>query len=328
MIKIETNIHIPDRWDELTQPQAIETVLLLEGYFKGEYNLTEFRLKLLKKLTGYHPDKKKYNPEAWDQITFNLFTLSELLTFPLKPLYHNPELLEVLPEALQTKLQTTLPCDISDPNELQQMQTITSLLKWEAQINLHICKNIMPDINGIPGTVFDIDEHGVVTTDMIAAEYVDAYEFFNLYRQTRAVKYLDAFISSLYRRNRGCYSTYLTQKNAALFTNVPVHVKNVAYLWFQSFLEYLYERSQFTWLFNRTKSTEESFSMGMGASIYQLASAGYGTKTEVELYPLQDYLSIQLKELTDAIKSMKDMDMKMNEIEKKTGLSADIIAQI
>ena len=157
---------------------------------------------------------------------------------------------------------------------------------------------------------------------------MDAYEFFNLYRQTRAVKYLDAFISALYRRNRGCYSTYLTQKNAALFTDVPLHVKNVVYLWFQSFLEYLYERSQFTWLFNRTKSTEESFSMGMGATIYQLASAGYGTKADVELYPLQDYLSIQLKELTDGIRGMKDMDMKIHEIEKKTGLSADIIAQI
>lgn len=328
MITVETDIFIPECWHELTQTQAIETLHLLEGYFKREYDLSDFRLLLLKALTGYKPDKKKYKPEVWEQITFNLFTLSEMLLFPLKPHYNNPELLEVLPDDLQSKLQTTMPIDITHPDDIQQLETIASLLDWEPVINLDMHKNIIEEINGMPGPTFNMDEYGVITTDMIAAEYIDAYDFFNLYRQTRSAKYLDSFLSVLYRPNRNVYSTYEAQKRAPDFERVDKKIKNAVYVWFQSFLEYLYERSDFTWLFNHTPSPEKGISLGLSNSIYQLASLGYGTKTEVEMFPLQDYLSIQKKELVEAIKSMKDMDVKQHDIEKKTGLSAEIIAQI
>ena len=137
-----------------------------------------------------------------------------LLTFPLKPYYHNPEILEVLSPELREKLQTTLPVDITNPDEIQQLETIAGLLQWEPVINLTMNKNPIPKINGMQGPVFDIDENGIVTTDIIAAEYVDAYEFFNLYRNTKAQKYLNCFISALYRQNRKEYSTFETQQNA------------------------------------------------------------------------------------------------------------------
>jgi hypothetical protein len=327
MITIETDILIPEAWHELSMPQAVDTLNLLEGFFKQEYDISEFRLLLLKNLTGYKPDKKKYKTEEFEQITFNLFILSEMLTFPLKPYYHNPELLEVLSEGLQQKLQTTLPIDISDYKEKAELNKIISMLKWEPVINLDIRKNIVPIINGIAGPVFDIDEYGVVTTNMIAAEYIDAYDFFNLYRQTRAEKYMNCFVSALYRKDRSQYSTYETQQNAPRFLTVPMPVKNAVYVWFQGFLDYLYERSDFTWLFNRL-GNDSGVSLGLSNTVNQLAASGYGSTKEVAMYPLQDYLTLQKKELIDAIRNMKNMDMKMHEIEQKTGLSGDIIVQI
>lgn len=327
MITVETDILIPEHWHELSPSQAIETLNLLEGFFKKEYNLADFRLKLLKTLSGYKPDKKKYKPEEFEQITFNLFILSEMLTFPLKPYYHNPELLEVLSDDLQEKLKHTLPVDITDYKEKSELNKIISMLKWEPVINLNFRKNIVPEINDIIGPVFDIDEYGVVTTDLIAAEYIDAYDFFNLYRKTRSEKYLNCFVSALYRKDRSKYSTYETQQNASRFLTVPMAVKNAVYVWFQSFLDYLYERSDYTWLFNRSKE-DGGVNLGLANTINQLAAGGYGSKKEVELYSIVDYFDLQKKELVDAVRNMKNMDMKINQIEEKTGLSAHVIIQI
>lgn len=328
MIVVEKNIQIPEHWHELTQQQAVETIVLIEGFFRQEYDLRDFRLFLLKALSGYKPNKKKYKPEVWEQITFNLYTLSELLQFPIKPHYHNPDLLHVLSDNLREKLQMVLPVDIAEANDLKQLEAISSILKWDVEINLDMRKNIVPEINSIPGPVFNIDEYGVVSTNMIAAEYIDAYDFFNLYNQTRSNKYLNCFIAALYRPNRKEYSTYDTQQRALLFDKVDINVKKAVCVWFRSFLEYLCEKSQFTWLFSHNKTEEKGFSLGLSNTVNQLASKGYGSKKEVEMYPIEDYFNIQLKELVESVKNMKDMEVKLHEIQQKTGLTAEIIAQI
>lgn len=335
MINIEDKVTLPERWDELTPQQAIDTVAVLDEFFTEEMSVGNFRLRLLQKLTGYEPDKKrlkKFSDDDLEQVRNNLYMLSEMIRFPLRPRIANPEVIEVFSPELQEALKVFFPFEITNPDWLSELQMVGKILQVEPEMNMDIRKCLIPHVAikdaAFKGPTFDIDANGVVTTDMLAGEYIDAYEFFHLYMQTRDENYLNSFMSVLYRRIRRRYSTYEAQKRAHLFKTIPMPTKRVVMVWFQSLLEYLAERSPFTILFKRQPKEDGGMSLGIGDTIFSIAGRGYGPKTDVEHFPLQDYFSILLRELVEAVRSMKEMDVKTNKIEEKTGLSAEIIAQI
>lgn len=335
MIDIEGKVKLPERWDELTPTQAVAVVAVLDEFLTEELSVGNFRLRLLQRLTGYQPNKKrlkKFSEDELEHVRENLYMLSEMLRFPLRPRISNPEVIEVLSPELQEALKTHFPFEIHDPDWLAELQMVEKILKVEPEINLDIRRCLIPDIeaNGLVnhGPTFNIDKNGVVATDIMAAEYIDAYEFFNFYMQTRDETYLNSFMAVLYRPHRKHYSTYDAQQRASEFKGVPMSTKRVVMVWFQSLLEYLAERSPFSILFKREPKEEKGISLGIGDTIYTIAGKGYGPKNQVERFSLQDYFSVLLRELVEAVRSMKEMELSTNKIEEKTGLSADVIAQI
>jgi len=335
MILINEDIHIPNAWEELTPQQACDTVELTERFIKGSITLEQFRVKLLTKLSGYAPNKKTLGRMTDDQLKLvqeNFFILSEQMRFPIKPHVTTPEILSVLDDDLQKALKTRFPFEINEVEWVDQLGMIKNMISVEPRLNLDIKRVLIPsiDVDGLTfyGPEFDIDKNGIVTTNIVAGEYVDAYEFFNLFNVTRDDTYLDTFVAILYRQNRGDYSTYNAQKHALIFKDVSSVVKKTVYIWFQSLLEYLSTKSPYVWLFIRKSTHESAYMPGMGNTIYSMAGKGYGNKKEVEMFPLPDYFAIMLRELVENVQAMKDMEMKMHDIVAKTGLPSEVIAKI
>jgi len=332
MIEVYKGVFIPQAWHELTAKQVTCAFELLEGFIRGEITLWDVKVSLLAYITNYKPDDKTRTAEEREMIACNFSLMAEHLGFLVRPVYHNPELFEVLSPELQKMIPNKFPFEIYDEKYRAEIDMIKGMLKYSAEINTDMHKNIIPAIdtdNGtMTGPVFDIDSYGVVKTDIRAAEYVDAYDFHKLYQTTRNEEYLNTFLAVLYRKNRlKPYSTFDAQQRASDFAHVDKYTKQAVFMWFHGLLEYFYERSPFAMLFNK-QDDAEGFNLGMSNSIYSISAKGYGSKKEVENFLISDYFAIQLREVVEAVRTMKAYDKPIQEIERETGLKGDIILKI
>jgi hypothetical protein len=332
-------ITIPDSWDELTPDQYVSTVKLIYQVIDGELTIIDFRLKLLQELTGYERSNKRFDQDEQDQINSNLYLLAEMLKFPIKPNYLNPELLTVLSQELQKKLRSFFPWEITDEEFLPELSMISDRLECSMVMNLNMHKNPIPYLPlsqgrgddwavRLLGPTFNIDHNGMVETDIMAGEYVDAMEYYLLFQKTKEVHYLDMLVSMLYRPERGKHNTFEAQLRAKTLEPLDINLKRGVFLFFQNIQEYLINRSLYKILFNREDSDSKVISLGIIATIYNLAKKGYGTPEEINTMFLPDYLNMLLDMLIDAVGNMRSMDLKDPEIADKLKVPLYVIMQI
>jgi len=174
-------VEIPDKWSELTPDQFIKVIILYNEMISGECNVLEFRLKLLKMLSGYQRGKARFDEETAENIDSNLLILSQMLTLALKPVYTDPEVMGIFSEELQEFLTTNFPFDATAIHHLQQLAVVGDRLKWYPSLDLNFGINPMPHVTTGKhirfGPVFDVDSCGIISTDMIVDEYIDALEY-------------------------------------------------------------------------------------------------------------------------------------------------------
>ena len=325
-------IQIPDRWEELTPDQYLSVANLLFVFFENKSNLYDLKIELLKKLTNYKRSKKKFSIEDQETINDNLWLLADQLHFPVKPVYKNPELLEVLDPRLQEKLNERFPFEIYDPEFLPELEMVMYKLDYSPVINFNMKKNLLPafEYNYITyqGPVFNIDSNMIVETDMITLEFIDAYTYFRLFVKNNDIKYLRNMVSVLYRTDRKTYSTFETQKRADNLMGIDPGVLKAVFLFFENVKEYLVHLSPYRLIFSGTETDNKKITLGISDTIYGLCKAGYGSKDEISNMGLSDYLNLLMKQIIDAVHTLRDMKKKDHEIADKLKLPIDIIIQI
>lgn len=322
------SILIPDKWSELTPDQFIVVIILYNDMIAGECNVLEFRLKLLKKLSGYQRSKARFDEETAENIDSNLLILSQMLTFALKPVYPDPEVLEIFSEDLQALLKTNFPFDITAIEHLDQLAMMSSRLRWYPALNLNFGTNPMPSVTiGKEirfGPVFDVDDYGIIATDMIVDEYIDALEYLKLYHATGQTGYLDKMISVLYREKRHEYSTF-TNSIPGRVADLTICTKLAIEKVFEYICDTITSHPAFEILFS---SVEKKSGGSFSDIIYHLSEKGLGSRTEIARWNLTDFLSAIVRDLKNSVASLRSSGVDESKISNEMNIPVEILQKI
>lgn len=335
MIRLKSKygqVEIPDSWDELTQEQYLDVASTLLDLVGGSMDLVDFKLVLLKRLTGYSRSRRRFSDEDTQRINENLFRLAEMLRFPIRPKYENPEVMEVLSEPLRKRLKNLFPFEIFDKQFRGELKMVEGLLKYGAEINFTMKRNPLLSIiyNDLEmhGPFFEVDKNGLASTDIMAGEFVDAYEFYSIYQATGDRLYRRKLCLTLYRQDRSVYTGAETRVPGYLGTTIIApHVEYAVFLFFQNLLEYLF-KSPYGILFGRSENKTAKISLGMISTIYSLAKEGYGTKEDISRLNLADYLNMMIKQVIDAVSSLRSLDKSDTEIASELELPIETIMKL
>lgn len=331
MITIENTIQLPDCWEDLTPAQVSETLRYSFDYLGGKFDLYTYRFMLLQLYTGYERSKTKFTADEAETINSNLFFLASKLRFTLRPVYKNGQYLKVLTPELQQKLQTVFPFELTEPNELAQIEMVYSKLEFYPALNLNFKANPLPVIKtgktNLQGAVFSIDKHGDVHTNISAAMFCDAYDYYSYYNKLNEPEYLNYLVAILYRPAGYNYSMFGARLRASdQIKNVDPISKRVVYSWFQGIMEWLFAHPVYGMLFSGGGNTgSQKINMGMSEILFSLSKEGYGSPTELENEDVMKFLARQIKRLKDMVAELRGMELNAAKIAEKTKLPIETI---
>ena len=331
MITLKTtndSISIPSTWAELSSAQFIKVIKLYNEMANGDRNVLEFRLKLLKMLSGYERGKKGVDDETAETIDSNLLILSQMLTFAIKPVYANPEIMEIFTEDLQALLKTTFPFDITAIEHTEQLAMVADQLQWFPVLNLDFGTNPMPEVlvGDVmrAGPVFDIDSFGIISTDMIAEEYVDAMEYLRLYQFSDNIGYLDKMISVLYREKRHDYNTFRE--------SLPCEVANLTIctkLAIEKIFEYICSSVTTHPAFEILFSANETKSGGSFSDVFfHLSEKGLGSRTSIARWNLTDFFQAIVRDLKNNVTSLRASGVDDSKISHEMNIPIETLQRI
>lgn len=333
-IKLGTeNIELKNNWNELTSEEFVFIVGLLNRYLNEEFDLYELRLQIFQVLTGYERSTKEISDEDRAQINDNIYLLSNMLIFPTKPYYPDPEVLDVLSPELQYILKSRFPFEVHEEEYQDQLEMVKKLLKYSAAPNYGLKHNPLKSFKfegkTYHGPTISIDKNGVFKTDIIAGEYVSALEYYLINRSVDR-KYLKDVAAFLYRPKREIFDKQACKKRAEKFEKLPENILAAIEFIFQNLQETIINMPEIGILYKRRpkKKDENKLSIGVSETIYNLSQDGYGSKAEIDQLPLEDYLKLMLKQLKDYVDQLRGMDKDDMEIAKKTGLDISIVKNI
>jgi len=281
---------------------------------------------------GYTKSNKKFSSGVSDKINANLYILSKHIFFPFKAVFENPEILNQLSPELQEALTKRFLFEIYEPNFIHEVNKFGSLLKYGIDRNLNIKQNLLPSIKignvTLNGPVFNIDENGIIETDLVAGEWLDANEYMQALGSN--AKYLCNIASCLYRNRSKEYSTYEAQKNAQLFKNANPEELKAVWLILSAIQRFVFNYPPYSVLFIEEKSVSNVNKINIGASelIYQMTKDGFGQLNNIVNMPVIDFLNIQVKTLADAVKSLRAAGKKNNDIANSLKIDVSTVLKL
>ena len=289
--------HIKNQWDELNRKEFISLSGLIIHFINGKINQEELQLEFLMELINYKQRKRKgMTDEDQTNININLLQLANQVGF-----------------MLNTKQEK---------------------INLQVDFTKNFIDNIVVHGKKYYGPEWEVEKDtGIFKTNMRAEEFVDAHQYYSSYFESRNEKYLNYLVASLYRpiskKQREIYDTNATQKRAGIFAEIPYAERFGVYLFFQAFMNYLMNKTVYSFLFSKTAGKkEEKINLGLSASLYGLAEKGYGSKDEVSQLIITEFFSIQLNLLINNVKMLHEMETKPDKIAEKTGLTMHQIKQI
>jgi hypothetical protein len=292
MLTIETHetkekFEIPNTWEELNQAKFIKIIDLILTYLNTDMSYETFQSFLFIRLSDYEESielkyrKKKGEYNIADNVYEQLYILSEQTQFVFKP---------------NTK-----------------------------QLNLNFAKNLIPEFTfrskKYTGYKFSI-ENNMLFTDFTAEQFCNAYELYTAYAKSGNVLYLDMLINVLYRNKKALTKSIDLPTEAKRTHKLDFRIKYGVFLCFQAIMTWLIDKSTYSLLWTRTDDEIHSkINLGMGSTIYSMAKTGYGSIIEVNNMNLVDFLSVQLSERIEYVRTLKQMEKSDEEIMKETGLN-------
>lgn len=272
--------------------------------------LDELRLKILEVLSGIPISAKSSKCSQY---------IAELTAFAFS-VRHNHELFHFFSEDTVKILTYCMPQEINDNKAFEEIEPVLNQLQSSIDINFSIKKNILSDltINNklFKGPVFDVNENGIISTDIKAGQWIDACEYMDVYISTGNFDYLLNVASCFYLLEGQPYNTTAAQLRAKMFKNVPQN--RIKAIWFLTkyMQKTLLSIPSFSVLFSEKKVSQDSGRINVGPSeiLYQLSKEGYGSLSEIFNLPILDFFNIQVRNMKEAVLSLRKLKKSNPEI--------------
>lgn len=319
------DVLLPTAWHELSPQQFAALAQVIYDYL-GKCDIIELRLRLMQAITGYQRSNKSYTEGEAENINSNLAILSQFIMFPFKTIFENPDLVHMLSPELQKRLQTSFLFEIHDDEFIQEIEKFGGLLKYKVDINLNLTSNLIPSIaiegKTYHGPRFNIDGNGIIDTDIVAGQWIDACEYAN-------INDLSGIAACFYFTKKTAYSTSLAQEQKPLFEKANPSDLKAIWLLVRAIQNYLIAHPRFAVLFSKAEKIEafnpSKIEVSASDIIYHLVKEGNGSLAEVMNMPVLDFFNIQVKNLSDAVKTLRSRGKKNNEIAKDLKINIDTV---
>jgi hypothetical protein len=228
-----------------------------------------------------------------DMITFNLYRLSEQLTFAFD-LEKNPDGSETI--CIKKEF-------VRNPVPYLKIQG----LKFTGR---KFIKDIAPFTNITP------------------KEFSDCFDLYVAYNQTEDKEIrnrcLDKIISILYPM-KSDYKENMVSNHVELISTLSPGLKLGIYLWFSGIVEYYISHPIYSILFRSEKDSEtEKITLGMDSSILMAERKGY----DLSRKDLNDFFNIQIKVLQDDLNQAIAYGATPEELSQRTGISLNDINKL
>lgn len=283
-------LELPDHWEDLTREEFLFTVEVLMRLFAGSITPDAARLEMLLHYTSYRPSRKNADPEERENINFNLLKLSGLLDFAF-----------------------TIEENVIQPQ-------------------FRFVRNPLPKLRlegaSYRGKIFNITVSA--QTDITAREFVDASDlvsaFYTTEREDLKGECLNQLCAILYPAVKN-HRENLVSGHPERMRKAGMREKTAVLFWFSGIIRYYMTNSVYKVLFAGGKQMEEEWKIriGAGETALYLKKEGYG---DPETMNLNEYFDAQVKALKDSLSHAIVEGVKIERIEEKTGIPAELIRRL
>ena len=323
-------VYIPEKWSELTAEQFVDTARVL--HFMGKrHSLTEVKLLLLKRYINYNRTIEFRNADELEEINNKLYILADMIRFPFKPLLQESEYLDVLSHELRNELQHTLVKDITNPDYLAQLEMINGQVVQDVAVNLPTDGNVFSKIyikkHQFTGYEFKRDNHGVTLCNLSTDRFIYAYDFMSLYHESKDDAYLYALASMLFIPSGSTFEFYKCYELKEVFERES-DIAYAIYMQFHALAEFIFTVPKYEGLFCSGETEQNKIHQGFISVIDSLAKDGYASRSELLSMDVFSAFDLMVKQLADAVASLRSQDLTYGEISQRLKLPINYIKQL
>lgn len=313
---LNTNRHtMKNKWEELNADEFLFLFELLQQYKEGELSVGDVRTQMVLRL--FNVDKVKIRTrEQESHFTENIYRLQSQLRFVFRIEYDDERFASLSP-ALKKTLSRCEP-EATSPNAEERL---ACRFKRHYEIDSVFCRNLIPDIAGIPGYRLDNDS-GILVSDLTASRFCDAVTISDAFIRSGSIQQLNTLVSILYFD--GVYESSTAHQRARFFECVPKNIKECVFFNFQSILSFIYNQTKYRVLFGRGHQKTSPYNGGLSASLLSMGKR-FGGVQAVGNAGLIDFLEMMLDSLIEYVRELNAMDKSLSEIASKTKLDVKTI---
>lgn len=304
-----------DRWEELDAGEFLFLYELLQQYKEGEMSVGDVRTQMVLRLFRVGQVKIR-TKEQESQFTENIYRLQSQLRFIFRLEYEDKRFAALSP-AVKSILSRREP-EATSPNAEERL---ACRFKRHYEVDSIFCRNLIPEVAGIPGYRLDNDS-GILVSDLTASRFCDAVTISDAFIRSGSPQQLDTLVSILYFD--GVYDSSIAHQRAKGFESVPKNVKECIFFNFQSILSFIYNRTKYRVLFGRSDQKTSPYNGGLSASLLSMGKK-FGGVQAVGNAGLIDFLEMMLDSLVEYVRELNAMDKSLSEIAGKTKLDVKTI---
>lgn len=316
---------LPNAWNELSQSQFVFLVSLLTQFSKGTLSANQVRTLLFLEVAGIRPRRFRKS-EQESLFSENVYRISREMNFMFLVEYANEKAFAALSAEVQELLSKYLPEEITDDSaELRAALK----LKKSVRVDAIFARNLVPIIQTrrgkFEGYYFDADG-SILTTNLQADQFIEASVLYDQFLKTGEDLYLDLLVATLYPD--GPYQAAQVRQSVSRVSAIDADTKMAIFFNFQALQLFLQQRTDYAVLWWKKPDNSGSAPAGVGDSLYSLAKAGYGDVKQLKKLSLIEMLDLLVKELRDAVQSLKSADKSPTEIMDATKLTLDQVTYL
>lgn len=311
---------MPDCWELLSTDQFIYLTGLLRAYAAGYLSVGAIRLAYVKKFLNI--SDKKVVPSKKDEVFANLYILQNNVKFIFN-IQYKPEIWNNLSTEIRKVARKTEPVDLPDTPEARYLRKQDYKFVIDAVFAKQLIPVIKIGIRKYKGYAVNTS-FGELSCSLTARQYIDASE--RLFRLSENPELLPLLVAILYCPGR--YYSDWAHNNAYKFAKLSPDLLEAVALNFQAFVIFLFERTHYNILRQKEDKKPKGIFVGMSEGLYNLSTDGYGDLDTVGNFPVIEYLEILRKKLIESVRSMHASEMKLTDIQTKTGLELNLINKI
>lgn len=311
--------NLPDQWEELKPQQFIRLVELLTSFSVNKMDPETLRALFLLEVAGIQPRRIR-SQKSQCIFTENVYRIGRNLNFMFQVVYKNTAAIASMAPEIRELLKRNLPDELDmDIPEIR----VAHKLKKHIEVDMLFAKNLIPKIRigkkEYPGYRFD-RTGGILNTNLPAGDFIDACNLLDQLNETGDERYLDEIIRILYHLPEDLPDGF----------HLPNEGVRAAILFnFRAVLLFLSQNTHYGILWNRpTGKKAPKLSIGFIDSLYSLSKAGYGDISRLRKVSLVEFLDLLLKEISDAVKQLKDAGKNLLEIAETTKLTLEQVQSI